>query len=225
MKTSTRRFDRLVILAALVSGPVSAQAANIALFELGILKDEVVVSDVPSGGSFDPVTGLGSIMMSFSTPGSHQGGVYVDHELSESLNTFFNELGSVHGSVPAGLSWEIDEPGFSSSPGDIYDHVLRGSLDNSVGKSGPDDVAMALAWSFALQPGETGSLSFLLSTEQPSGFHLRHSDPDSGESVYFSAALRIVPPTTSVADGGGGTSLVALAAMALIARWRFSRQD
>lgn len=224
MKTISRRSDRFAVLLAFVSGSLSAQAADISLFELGILRDGVVTSDVPSGGSFDPVTGLGSVAMSFSTPGSHQGGVYVDHELSEGLNTFFNELGSVHGTAPAGLSWEIDEPGFSSSPGDIFVHVLSGSLDNSVGKSGPDDVAMALAWSFALQPGETGSLSFLLGTEQPSGFHLRHSDPDSGESVYFSAALRIVPPTTSVADGGGA-SLVAIAAFALIARWRFSRQD
>lgn len=225
MITFTRRLDRIVVAAAFVPVAFVAQAANVTLFEIGILREGALSTVIPPGGSFDPLTGLGSIVMSFSTPGSHQGGVYVDHELSESLNTFYNELGSIHGTVPAGLSWEIDEPGFSSIPGDIYDHVLSGSLDNSVGKSDPDDVAMALAWSFALQPGETGSLSFLLGTEQPSGFHLRHSDPDSGESVYFSAALRILPPSNSVADGGGGTSLITIAALALIARWRFSRQD
>ncbi len=224
MKTIPCGFKRLAFLAAWVAGPPVVLAADISLFEFGLLKDGVHSTDVPSGGSFDPGTGLGSIVMSFSSHGSHQGAVYVDHELSETLNTFFNELGSPQGTAPAGLSWEIDEPGFSGDPGDIFDHFLAGSLDNSVGKSGPDDVSMALAWNFSLQPGETGSLAFLLGTEAPSGFHLRHSDPDSGESVYFSAALRILPPSNSVADGGGGTSLVAIAAVAMLARWRQGRR-
>lgn len=223
MRRNTDGLNRLALLAVLVAGPLSAQGADVSLFEILTIQDGVNSSVAPSGGSFDSGTGLGSILMSFTTPGPHQGLLYVDHELSESINTFFNELGSVHGTPPAGLSWEIDEPGFGPNPGDIFDNALAVSLDNSVGKSGPDDVSMALNWSFSLQPGEKGTLSFLLGTVQPSGFYLQHSDPASGESVYFSAGLRIVPPTTNVPDESGGTSLIAIAALALFARWRQGR--
>lgn len=227
MRLIERIFRRFGFPAFVIAGAtcgLGAQGSSIALADFGVLRDGTFTTDVPTGGSYDPVSGLGSIVMSFGSPGQHQGIVFVDHELSEAINGFFNELGSVHGVAPAGVSWEIDEPGFSANPGDIYDHTLLGLLDNSVGKSDPDDVSMAIGWNFTLQPGETGSLSFFLGTEQPSGFHLRHLDPDSGESVFFSAALRIVPPLNSVPDDGGGTSLVAIAALALFARWRQARR-
>ncbi|MGE3308876.1 MAG: hypothetical protein AB7O66_02815 [Limisphaerales bacterium] len=204
-------------LGALVCSHVQAQTA---LFEWGINRDGVITGlgdALPPGSVFDTSTGLGTVRMVFSTPGAHQGILFVDHELSEALNTFFNELGAVTGSPSAGQTWEIDEPGFSADPGDIFDNFLAGTLDNGIGKSDEDDVSMAIGYDFVLTPGQTGTINFLLSPNQPNGgFYLTHSDPDSGESIYFSSSLRIdggnvvVPEGQTVLAGGLITLLAAL---------------
>lgn len=193
-----------------------ALAGNVSLVEFASQVDGAVSSSIPSGSSFNPSTGLGSLLLTFSGPGTHSGLLYVDHELSEADNGFENELGSTSGSPASGQSWETDEPGFSSQPGDIFDNFLAGTLDGAVGKSSPDDVAMALGWEFILQPGELARLTFLLSTDRPSGgFYLRQHDPDSGDDVYFTSSLSIRP--TGVPDSDAGVPLMALGAIVLSA--------
>ncbi len=213
-------------LGALVCVNVQAQTA---LFEWGINNDGVItgVGDpLPPGSVFDTSTGLGGVRMVFSSPGAHSGILYVDHELSESLNTFFNELGAVTGSPLAGQSWEIDEPGFSADPGDIFDNFLAGALDNGIGKSGQDDVSMALGWDFNLAPGETGTINFLLSPNQPvGGFYLTHSDPDSGESIYFSSSLRIDGGNVVVPEGQTVLAGGLLSLLAALGVWRSRRNQ
>lgn len=214
-------------LSALVG--VNAKA-DVSLFELGINRDGVISTvpgdPLPAGSVFDTTTGLGHIRLVFATAGPHSGVLYVDHELSEAVNTFFNELGSVSGAPSAGQSWEIDEPGFSSSPGDIYDNFLVDSLDNSVGKSKEDDVSMALGWSFVLAPGDTATLGFLISDTAPNGgFYLKQTDPDSGEALYFSSYLDVSGGPVIVPEG---QSIVAGGILALLAAggvWRNRRNQ
>lgn len=171
--------------------PVRAQ---VSLFEYSLNVDGAIGTTLPAGSSLDLTTGLGTVALSFNTPGKHYGSLFVDHELDESLNTFFNEFGSrSQANPPAGLSWEIDEPGFVF--GDIYDHFEAGKLDNSIGTADPDDVSMSLGWSVDLLVGQSAELKFLLTEDRTQlgagAFYLRHWDPDSGSEVFFTAQMRI----------------------------------
>lgn len=150
---------------------------------------------------FNFSTGLGEIKITSAGAGSHSVIAFFDHEIDETINTFFNEYGSASGSPATGQSWEIDEPGWSF--GDIYANFTAGTLDNlnGVPSSDPEDVSMALGWNFILGAGETAYLNLLLSTTAPtSGFYLVQTDPDSQASLCFSSTLVI--KSSSVPEPG-----------------------
>lgn len=200
----------------------SAKAGPVSLNDLQSHFDGLVSSAVPVGSAWDSGTGLGTFTAQFLGAGTHSALLFVDHELSEAANGFDNELGAVTGAPSAGQSWEIDEPGFSANPGDIYDHFTTGQLDNVVGRSTPDDVSMALGWDFVLQPRERGLLTFLVGTQPPtSPFYLVQSDPESGEKVYFSSSLAIA--SVGVPDHDAAVPWLGLSAV-VMAAW-FRRRD
>jgi hypothetical protein len=59
-------------------------------------------------------------------------------------------------------------------------------------------------------------MRFDLTTEPPTaGFYLRHYDPDSDRSIYFSSSLQIVGGATPIPDGGTTWSL-ALAGIVMV---------
>lgn len=218
MNTTTGLLAAVAVLCA------ANLKADIALFEWGLNLNGVVTGTgdpLPPGSTLDTGTGLGSVQLLFTGAGAHSGILFVDHELSEVENTFFNELGEVSGVPGAGVSWEIDEPGFVF--GNIFDNFLAGALDNSVGTADPDDVSMAIGWDFILGAGEQGTLDFLLAEAQPTGFYLRHYDPDSGEELYFTASLTI-SPISSVPDGGSTLALL-LSGIAVVLKVRSRRRN
>ena len=177
----------------MVVGATIASAATITLFQY----------DLNSGGGgtnlsgFDTSTGLGTIVVTVAAAGNHSVLAFFDHEIDEATNTFFNEYGEAVGAPAAGQSWEIDEPGYVY--GDIYANFLAGALDNANGvpASAPDDVSMALGWTFSLAADETAYIIFRVSEIAPSsGFFLIQTDPDSPAAIYLSSNLDI--------RGGGG---------------------
>lgn len=179
----------------------SASAATIDLYEYAFNINGTVTNGAAPGGVnvglFDTATGLGTVTVTLNTVGSHYVAFFVDHEIDETINTYFNEYGSAVGTPVAGLSWEIDEPGYMF--GDIYDNLLASLLDgtNGVPMGSEDDVSMALGWSFNLLADQTAVISFLISDIMPTGgFYLAQTDPDSQASIYFSSSLRIID------DGG-----------------------
>ena len=124
--------------------------------------------------------------------------VFLDADIDRSLNTFFNEYGtlvalSLPPGAPAGSlapsAWEIDEPGFLF--GDITQHLVTGSLDNTNGvpSGAPEDVSLALGFQFGtLAPGASLTASFLISQTEVGG--LSQTDPDSDHRFHFNGYLR-----------------------------------
>ncbi len=200
----TIRFRTLIAVALLGFG---AQAsASIALMDWGIQIDGATSIDsfgdpIPSSvdtSGFDFISGLGTIDVTLTGVGGHSVDLWVDHEIDESLNSFFNEAGSVVGTAASGQSWEVDEPGFAF--GDIFDNLFNSTLDDTA-FGGVDDISMALGWDFTLAAGEQALVRFILSdTALPTGFHLEHYDQDSDKTIYFSSSLSIVPFVTGVPE-------------------------
>jgi hypothetical protein len=207
----------LTLLVLLATGVVSARAATLSLFDYGLNIDGTITTPVdPVPGevnlaAFDLTTGLGDIAVYFGGAGPHYMALFVDHEIDEAVNTFFNEYGDAAGTPSAGLSWEIDEPGFVF--GDIYDNFLVGALDSSNGvpPGSEDDVSMALGWDFILNPGEVALINISVGPTAPAGgFYLEQTDPDSDASVFFSTRLNI-RGGEAVPDGGSSVLLLGLA--------------
>lgn len=200
-----------------LAGWTQAPAATIDLFEYAFNIDETVTNgSAPPGvnvAGFDTGTGLGTISVSITGPGAHYVSLFVDHEIDENINTFFNELGSTAGTAAAGQSWEIDEPGFMA--GDIYRNFTNIALDstNSISHA-PNDVAMAIGWEFLLGADETALIRFVLSTDPLTGFVLTQIDPDSQASLNFASTLTIQGGEQGVPEPGAlllvGAALLAL---------------
>jgi hypothetical protein len=215
----------------------NAQAVELRLFEYVVNLDGTIIyqSDplplnVDASG-FDFATGLGTIRVTLSGAGAHYAGLFVDHDIDEGENTFFNEIGMDNG-VPVNelvgvQSWEIDEPGYVF--GDIYFNFLTSSLDNANGLSGPEDVSMALAWSFNLLANQEAIIDFVLSESAPTSgffldFNLSHEDPDSDYLIYFSSSIQVHSVTSPVPSTESTSSLLFAAFASLAAyRWRSRR--
>jgi len=141
---------------------------------------------------------------------------FLDAEIDESINTFFNEYATTAGTLAPGEGYEVDEPGFVF--GDIFDHLLAGVLDgtNAVGIASPDDVSMALSFLVAsLAPGQTARFDlFVAQNGTATGFRIDQLDVDPASTtvVTFSGVASVVPePGTAGLLGLGLTVLASWA--------------
>ena len=196
-----------------ISFATTPKAASVELFDLGLYVNGSVQSfttpgDVACSGCVVNLNsaGIGSISFTLSGAGSNRIGLFVDFEIDESVNTFYNEYGESNGSAPAGLSWEIDEPGYVF--GNIFDNFLAGSLDNTnaIPDTAPEDVSMALMWDLVLGANQSASLIFNIGLAQPaSPFWLSHRDANSADGeLFLSSSLTIQntanPPVNNVPE-------------------------
>ncbi len=170
--------------------------------------------------SFDDSFGLGTITTTITGTGSHTFDAFFDHEIDESINSFFNETGFATGTIQDDAdgeqSWEIDEPGFGTQDGlgsgasgtngteyigDISSNFGFSTLNNDIFHDDiddqnlitPDDVSLAMGWDFELDIGEEAIITLLLSdTDNGGSFFLTHSDPDSQYEFYLSSTISII---------------------------------
>ncbi len=153
---------------------------------------------------------------------------FVDAEIDESNNTFFNEYGQVIGTQGTGMPdpdmWEIDEPGFVD--GDIKDNLLAGQLDNynAVPSTDPDDVSMAIGFSIGDIPdGGWAQIQIMLSDDGDyiGSLALKHLDDASPEELTMSgqSTTYVIPAPPAVL-----TAIIGLAGCA-IARFKSNRKQ
>lgn len=226
-------FRRAVAFFVLTGVSVSSWAGEIRLNDWafnvdGSVYDFFAGDPMPGSGSFDNLTGLGTLEFQFSSPGTHSLIAFFNHEFAAGHNTFFNEYGEAQGTPGNGQSWQIDEPGLVF--GTIYDNMLAGELANTnyIPESSPEDVSLAMGWDFELQAGEEALLSLVIGEQEPDAdFYLSHSDPEMGPgfdeqaSLYFWGDLTITGGSVPV-SGPTSLSILSLGLLALVWRRRAS---
>lgn len=131
---------------------------------------------------------------------------FLDAEIDEVINTFFNEFGTTSDLVLGGGSgdgladsFEIDEPGFVF--GDIIANLLAGSLDNTnaIQPALADDVSLALGFDVnTLLAGQVLTATFDISFLNNNG--LGHVDPNSNFQFWYNGAIEL---SVTDADGDG----------------------
>lgn len=208
----------LLIPSTLSAAPVIT-AAEIAVLVDADLTDTLNGDPAPAG--VNPLTGLGSFVVEVTGAGTHDVSVFWDLDVTEALlnNGLFDEDGSAVGIAGAGLSWEIDEPGWTF--GDIYTNFSAHALDNTGDGFGPEDVSAALSWNFVLAAGETAFLNFVASTAIPnSGFYLLQTDAISNTQIAFYSTIDIRGDGPPPIPEPGTLLLVGSGALAGIRRLR-----
>jgi hypothetical protein len=146
-------------------------------------------------------TGLAITDLTFSS--------FLDAEIDEATNTFFNEYAELQGATTVDRSFEVDEPGFAF--GDIVSNLELGTLDgaNAIPLASPDDVSMALSFGFpSLGAGQIAVIEILISEDGdllgPFAISHRDLDPSSTTVITYSGSASVIPePTTALLLGLG----------------------
>ena len=138
---------------------------------------------------------------------------FIDAEIDERVNTFFNEYATVFGSPAAGQAYEVDEPGVLF--GDIRDNIDAGVLDgaNAVPVSAPEDVSMAMSFALSeLAAGGIFEVAILVSEDGDRLGPLWITQLDTasfGTKIIYSGEASVVVPEPRILLGIAALTLLA----------------
>ncbi len=162
------------------------------------------------GGSFDTTlsptaNSLGSAVVTLGAGNGQYALAYMDYDLNYSAAGSFTDFGTVLGSVPAGITYELDDP--NSSP--IFTDFSGNALTNAnnvatplpLPPQDPNGPCCDVSWALGVggidvPSGQTATVTFVVSATDPGGFRLKQTNQFSGESIYISEIVKI--------GGGGG---------------------
>src|SRR6266487_748998 len=231
----TRWLSAIGVATLRIASPAAVQADPVVLQDyLFNVNGTSSCPDAACGGSllppgldssaFDFSTGIGTLVWTFNAgaAGSYFFDAFFDHDLHA---PFFNEFGTVNGAAGAGVSWQIDEPGFGDGNrlGTIFDNAMANALDNTNhvpgttsnflntcggnggGAADPtcnNDVSLAMGFNFVLAANQQVVLTLATSTVRPGGgFFLQQRDPDSpGDDLFLTGALEITSAPATVPE-------------------------
>jgi len=162
---------------------------------------------------------LGSVVITLNPGFSGTVSFYADYDLDFASYGSFDDSAKTVNALPAGWSYEADDPNSSNIFSDFASNALTNM--NNVGlPSGPPNECCDV--SFALSIGNLNvgagaqpeTLTFSVSQSAPaSGFYIQQTNTDLGDSIYLSAGLsnsspQVPEPPTLVLASLGGLSLL-----------------
>lgn len=142
-------------------------ALNISGTLYGPAFDPALPASVNSS-AFDFGTGLGSLQVRISGTGPHFVGWFLDHDIDESTNLWFNETGTAVGIPDPRQTWEIDEPGYGMDGGRgpyVGDVLYNNLIDSGASGSLLDNLVFSSFW--RCNPAVGGDIGFC---DDPSDF-------------------------------------------------------
>ncbi len=143
---------------------------------------------------------------------------YMDYDLNFAAAGSFQDVGTVHGAPPSGVSFELADPS-----GNIFGDFASNALTNvnSIGiSSPPPDVCCDVSWALGVNginvpAGSQATVTFTVGTTKPSsGFYLQQTNILDGESIYFTESVSaVVPEPKTLALLGVGLACLAMLRM------------
>lgn len=135
--------------------------------------------------------------------------VFLDTEIAEAQNTFFNETAEIAGIPGVGPgdgapdTWQIDEPGFAG--GTLHQNLLEGALNNRnpFADGGAEDIALAIGFNLGtLKPGESVAVRALISEDGSTlgPLSLVHTDPASTPATQITLSGETDPREQVISD-------------------------
>jgi hypothetical protein len=218
----TKSFTHLALLLAFAGFTIKAQGASVAgLADWCVnLNGDINTacngagsggtSTNPPGGSIslasfskvlEPGTNtLGSVTINLGVGNNQSVGFYADYDLDFLAFGAFQDFATVVGAVPAGVTYEADNPNSSNIFSDFAGNALP-NVNNVGTAAGPAvpccDVAFALAIGGVNVPsGGTGTVTFTVGTTVPTtGFYVRQKNFDLSDSIYLSESVVVTSST------------------------------
>jgi len=179
--------------------------------------DETALPPTIDQSGFNWGSGLGSLTWNLD-PGAadhYYIASFFDFEIDQegTILGWAADKGAVNNYTDSRLSYEIDEPGYTS--GDIYDHLLNydgyaSTFDNLVyndingANNVVDDGSVGMGWNFDLTADQYATITFNVTTTDPvNGFYLKQWNSETNNAVYFTSNLTIeshTPPPQGVPE-------------------------
>jgi hypothetical protein len=140
---------------------------------------------------------LGTIKVSVGT-GTQFVGVFMDYDIDLLISGSFADVGVAVGSVPTGVTYELDDPNVNNPYFDFAANTLtnNNAVDSAASPTchGPlnnCDVSWALIHSVFVDPllYSGGEFTFTVGRTAPSGFYLQQTNPDTSNSVFLSESF------------------------------------
>ena len=172
---------------------------------------------------------LGSVLVTLA-PGNNQFALaYMDYDLNFPNTGSFSDFGTVVGTPPGGVTYELDDPNVSNIFGDFAANSLTGQ-NNVATPGGPPGECCDVSWALGVggidvPTGYQALVTFTVGTTPPaSGFYLQQTNQTpnftNGESIYLSETTTLeqtgAPEPASIAILGSGLVAFGL----LRRRWR-----